>query len=535
MTAARYWHTLRHLRIQQIAGRVVFYLGRPVPDLRPAPGLRPTQIVWTAPGWREPCLLDPTTARFLNEAASIADPAVWQDNSRGRLWLYNLHYFDDLTALGAEQRRAWHGALINRWIEENPPAVGPGWEPYPTSLRIANWIKWDLSSPSALRLGPAALRSLAVQTRWLSRRLEYHILGNHLWANGKALLMAGLFFEGSEGAAWRKKGLEILSAELEEQVLADGGHFERSPMYHALILEDVLDLVQVAGVFAGVMPPDLVGRLRSVATRMLRWLRVMTHPDGDVSFFNDAAFGIAAPCRVLDAYATASGVDIDTHALAPVEWLRESGYIRLSNSRAVVFCDVAPVGPDYQPGHAHADTLSFELSLDGRRVIVNGGTSTYTPGVARSEQRGTAAHNTVEINGINSSDVWSGFRVARRARPFDVRAGCTADAVWAEAAHDGYQHRPGRVIHRRAWRLESGGMSVTDTLEGRYEYATARLIFHPDVAPNIDAVLDLSCAPPASVVERQTTWHPQFGRAIETRVREFRLAGPQTTTVLTWP
>ena len=77
--------------------------------------------------------------------------------------------------------------------------------------------------------------------------------------------------------------------------------------------------------------------------------------------------------------------------------------------------DVAPVGPDYLPGHAHADTLSFELSLFGQRVLVNSGTSQYEAGPERSRQRGTAAHNTVIVDGHDSSEVWAGFRVARRA------------------------------------------------------------------------------------------------------------------------
>ena len=78
--------------------------------------------------------------------------------------------------------------------------------------------------------------------------------------------------------------------------------------------------------------------------------------------------------------------------------------------------DVASIGPDYLPGHGHADTLSFEMSLFGKRTLVNRGISQYGIEV-RQVERGTAAHNTVVINNENSSEVWSGFRVARRARP----------------------------------------------------------------------------------------------------------------------
>jgi uncharacterized heparinase superfamily protein len=383
------------------------------------------------------------------------------------------------------------------------------------------------------RLDPDATQSLAIQARWLTRRLEFHILGNHLWANGKALVMAGAFFQGAEADAWRESGLTILTEQLGEQVLADGGHFERSPMYHALILEDVLDLIQLARVFENTVPVALERRLRVVATRMLRWLRVMTHPDGHISFFNDAAFGIAAPLGVLEAYARRLGVDVDTEPLASVEWLRESGYIRLSNDRAVVLCDVAPVGPDYQPGHAHADTLSFELSLDGRRIVVNGGTSTYTPGDERRRQRSTGAHSTVEVDGANSSDVWAAFRVGRRARPLDVRAWTSGTDAWVEAAHDGYR-RSGGPIHRRTWRLTSEALTVTDTLDGRFQNAVARFLLHPDIAAVASELVIFSCEPTTQTFVGSATWHPEFGVSVDTRVIEVAISGTTLTTTVTW-
>src|SRR6185295_1096925 len=108
----------------------------------------------------------------------------------------------------------------------------------------------------------------------------------------------------------------------------------------------------------------------------------------------------------------------------------------------------ASVGPSYQPGHAHADTLSFELSLHGRRVLVNSGTSEYGTGPERQRQRSTAAHNTVVIDGQDSSEVWGGFRVARRAH-CQWLATSRTPAPSIEAVHDGYLRLPGRNTHRR--------------------------------------------------------------------------------------
>ena len=149
---------------------------------------------------------------------------------------------------------------------------------------------------------------------------------------------------------------------------------------------------------------------------MLTWLHVMSHPDGQISFFNDAAFDIAAPYESLLDYAGRLGFP-EPPAERGSRYLEESGYCRLENERAVVICDVARVGPNYQPGHAHADTLSFELSVYGFRVFVNSGVSEYGVSEERLRQRGTAAHNTLELNNADSSEVWHGFRVARRACP----------------------------------------------------------------------------------------------------------------------
>ena len=108
---------------------------------------------------------------------------------------------------------------------------------------------------------------------------------------------------------------------------------------------------------------------------MLDWLAAMTHPDGRIAFFNDGAFGIAAESADLDAYARRLGL---RPGRAPGEgalWLAASGYARLARGDQVALLDMAPVGPDYLPGHAHADTLSFEWSVGEERVVVNGGVS----------------------------------------------------------------------------------------------------------------------------------------------------------------
>jgi uncharacterized heparinase superfamily protein len=438
---------------------------------------------WIAPAQRRQSLTSEGEFYFLNQSGLLKELG-WDNSSIEKLWRYNQHYFDDLNALGSDARLAWHQSLISDWLENNPPGQGTGWEPYPTSLRIVNWVKWMLAGNE---MSGNALHSLAIQTRWLVKRLETHLLGNHLFANAKALIFAGLVFNGPEADQWLAQGLSIVEHELPEQVLVDGGNFERSPMYHSIFFEDVLDLINIAQVCPTKFQQAVVSEWRQLAVKMLDWLQGMTHPDGQIALFNDAAFNVTPTPAQLSSYAARLQIlnedsCADVNSGLKIKHWAQSGYIRLQSSTAIALLDVAPIGPDYLPSHANADTLSFELSLFGQRVIVNGGTSKYGTDSARVKERQTGAHSTVEVNGQSSSEAWSGFRVARRAVPCDLNIEQTISEIRVSCAHDGYRRLVKPVTHRRIWRLSTNSFNVTDYIEGEFEEAIARFIFHPRVA-----------------------------------------------------
>lgn len=517
-TATRYWHTLRWLRPVQLYWRLWFRVYRPRPDTRAAPMVRASSAAWVACR-RAPRQTGPSTFRFIGEERTLDARADWNRADWPKLWLYNLHYFDDLVADGAASRRAWHRDLIDRWIRDNPPASGNGWEPYPTSLRLVNWMKYLLAGGVAVE---GMVHSMAVQTRHLRRRLEHHLLGNHLWANLKALVFAGTFFQGEEADRWRHDGLRLLRRELREQVLPDGGHFERSPMYHAIVLEDLIDLIQLDRIHPGVLPHQDVRAWQEAAGRMLDWLQVMSHPDGEIALFNDAAIGIAPKLGDLAGFASATGLAWQPQRLDACTRLEPSGYLRIESARAVLIMDVGPVGPDYLPGHAHADTLSLELSVDGRRVLVNGGTSTYAPGPQRLAERGTAMHNTVTVDGADSSEVWSSFRVARRARVDGVSVVESAEGVRVSARHDGFRRLPGRVMHAREVCLSGDRLEVVDRLDGSHDEARAYFRFAPGfsepteggpVGRVSDQGGDVDWTTDGAVRVERGQWHPRFGAA----------------------
>jgi len=538
---SRYFHTLRHLHGRQVWFQLKRRLRRTRPDLAAAPPLRAgPEAGWAMPARRDPSLGDNGTMTFVGASGNL-DELGWSGPGADLLWRYNQHYFDDLSAFDAAARSDLHRTLIARWMAENPPASRPGWDPYPTSLRLVNWCKWLLSGAEPM---PGQAASMALQARFLSANLEYHVLGNHLLANAKALVFVGSVFDGPEADQWLGLGLRILARELPEQVLSDGGNFERSPMYHALGLEDLLDLINLAIARPARIDLPIAAIWRRTASNMRFWLAAMCHPDGEIAHFNDAAIGIAPSPAEIARYAEELNVPVVraegvVQLGEAVTWLRESGYVRAEADDAVLFCDVAPLGPDYLPAHGHADTLSFELSVKGRRVIVNGGTSRYGTGAERITERGTAAHSTVTVGDCDSSEVWGGFRVARRARPFDISIEVDKGIAMIAASHDGYKRLAGSPVHSRVWRISSRSLEVADKVKPSYP-AVARFIAHPDMPLESIGNRSLRLGPvhvevEAGQIRRSGAFHSaRFGGKRSTEAACVTLDGGQSRVKLTW-
>lgn len=515
----RTWSTVRHLRASQIAYRVIRRFQHLQVEEGSPPPLRAVVRDVEEPATRAPSMVAPATFAMLGQSGQIKTRQFWNDSARDKLWLYHCHYFEDLVASGHAERRSWHEALIARWIEENPPGTGTGWEPYPVSLRISHWVLW---SRLGGHLSEMWRKSLAIQIRWLRQQIEWHILANHVIANAKALVLAGCWAAGVEGERWLREGLELLEGQLGEQVLADGGHIERTPMYHCQVLNDLLDVVNALCSSGLALPPWLIVAI----TRMGGWLAIMRHPDGDIPLFNDSAFGMAPSPDALLAYATRLGVAWSMPMPTGCVWLQASGYARLATESAVVFCDAAPIAPEWQPGHSHADTLTWEASFHGRRVVVDCGISIYGTSPERCRQRGTAVHNTVMVDDQDSSEVWSGFRVGRRARI--VAADLHVGGLVFMAAHDGYCRLGAR--HERTWRLAARSLHIDDRIIGNgLHRLQSGILLHPEIETGVDCVgcVNLTHRSARGITYRvdmgtggeraEATYHPAFGVALPTQ------------------
>lgn len=541
---ARLLRTLRYLTAGQVFWRLRYRFPVREPLWRD-PVLRARTGTWCDPIVRDPSV-DPArgVATYLNATRAVASPSVWNDPSAPKLWLYHLHYFEDLAGLyrrdGADAALHW----AQRWIRENPPTAGNGWEPYPASRRVVAWIKAALDG---MPFDDEALRSLARQVARVQARLEFHLLANHIFVNAKALVFAGAFFAGPDADRCLARGIALVERELDEQVLGDGGHCERSVMYHASFAEDVLDLVDLCQAYPAIASlARLEPVLRARAVRLLDWLVCMLCPDGTYPRFNDSTGEEAPSAGDILAYAARLGLAPSVQGARELEHLKSSGFARAAADGWTALVDVGTPGPSYQPGHAHAGALSIEL-YDGARCIACGsGVSSYETGVVREFERSTRARWAVCVDGEDSSEVWASFRVGRRAIVRDVQVHAADGVAVVQAWHDGYRHLLGSPRVDRRIEVSRGAVIVTDGVQGagRHE-VSGRVTLHPDLSVvelgparaalrhRDGACYEVSIEPAVGLVREPGWFAPEFGIRRPREVLAWRVDGPLPLTVCT--
>lgn len=407
--------------------------------------------------------------RFLGEERSLGDQRDWEQAQADQLWRYHLHYFEWAWAFATHPNRDWSRAQFARlwssWRRNTRFGRWDAWSPYVVSLRA--WAMCGLYAPLVQDSDVETdyLDDIALHGGFVRANLEFDVGGNHLIKNLKALVGAGVFLADD---ALVTLAMSHLVPQLHVQVLADGGHFERSPSYHCQVLGDLIDVADLLCAAGRPLPPEIPNAIAA----MRSWIGAILLPDGDVPLFNDCTrvglerLALLAPTPPLS---SATRLTV----------LQPSGYVVVGRGagRIHMVADVGPPCPPDLPAHAHADCLSFELSVDGRRLVVNSGTSTYETGERRNYERSTAAHNTVEIDGEDQTEVWGRFRAARRARGMLERAEDQGEVALVIAAHDGYKRLPGNPVHRRTWSVTDHGMEIIDTVEGAYDHrSVARVI-----------------------------------------------------------
>ena len=467
-----YYHTLKHLRPVQFQYRAYYFVRAKYRKLtsfkydfakktneKQSISLKSSVVQYE--NW-----ISGNEFSFLNKKYDFKNEINWDFADFGKLWVYNLCYFEFLEQKTMDKANGLR--LIHEFIQKLPNLKNAN-EPFPTALRLMYWTKFVTKNEIC---DTAIDESFLAQAHILADNLEYHILGNHLLEDGFGLLMAAYYFQND---TLYQKAKTIIIDELQEEILADGGHFELSPMYHQHILFRVLDAINLTKNNAFYTNAELLPLLTAKAEIMLGWLALMTFENGEVPMFNDSAPNIAPTSAQLFAYA--KQLDI-AKKIVP---LRESGYRKFKNDRLEVIVDVGNIGADYILGHAHSDTFGFVVNIDNQPFIVDTGISTYESNAARQHERGTAAHNTVMVNGLEQSEVWGGFRVAKRAKINflqDTNFSC-------EATHNGYENIG--IAHKRRYEnSQNKNFTITDTVfdtktQKNVENWQSFVHFHPSI------------------------------------------------------
>lgn len=454
-------HRVR-LRAQRLVFRDVDWSRSPVPGIVQGFYRRPAQrTAWPrgfvpvdAQAPPEPTTPEQLSRRgfeLVGEERTVG-PGAWQPPEASQLWRYHLHYFEWAWALvGAANGRKVFAELWDDWRASTRLGRGDAWAPYVVSLR--SWAlcgQWEeLISGSGVE---ASVReTLQWHAGFVLRNIELDVGGNHLVKNIKALVGLGVFL-GDDKLV--RRGRALLARELPVQVLPDGGHYERSPSYHAQVLGDLIDIHDLMMAEGLHTPPGLTDAIE----RMRRWLGHVLMPDGAVPLLRDCVPVSPERLQALAAARPAKGARLTV--------LAESGYVVVDTGRLHAVLDVGRPCPPRLPAHAQADTLNWVLHVDGAPVVVDTGTSSYQDVRTRAYERSTAAHNTVEIDGQNSTEVFGAFRAGRRPTVTLLAAGDDGETVTVTAEHDGYRFLAGAPLHRRTWGLSARELTVVDRVDG---------------------------------------------------------------------
>lgn len=489
--AALFFHTLRHMTPAQ-----AFYFFRR--RVLPAVQVRANSDAVCSDNTSLQPLLpyrsfdgdDERSFSFLNQSLSYTEGELdWCPQLHSRLWRYHLHYFDALR--DPNRSFANKSELISSWVASNPQGSQPGWEPYTASLRIVNWVAFFLSEHAAHGVVPQQwVESLHVQVLWLEKNDERHILANHYFENIKALLFAGTYFQGADASRWLEKGQKLLAQQLKEQILNDGGHYERSPHYHALLLENQLDLLNLMHANTALFSKSFVRQLTDCLIDGMQFFQQLQKPDGTIPLFNDSVQNASASYAQLAAYGEGlfgyKSVPLTDEGVRQIH-LDNTGLYGVATPQDHFLIDCGDIGPAYQPGHTHCDFLSFELMLAGQPLIVDAGVYEYASGAMRQYVRSTRAHNTVSVNGQEQSEVWGEFRVARRASKQWAKAQLNDDSYVFDGQFLGFPTLNKKVQHRRRVNISFDENSISllaveDRIKGEgLHLCESFLHFHPDV------------------------------------------------------
>lgn len=466
----RYFRTIRHLRAEQMLYRLYYPLKRRL--LLPKISRHIPKVNNIAPGITLPasprahsCYF-PTTQGFcfLNQRIDFGNRIDWRCRYMSRLWRFNLYYFDWLRSSDlsiSDCLDSIYQFIDNQKFDDDFNHV------YPTALRLRNWIYFVVRNGiSDVRIDQLIYRDALL----IYRFPEFEIGGNHLLESGLSLVWAGHYFDDPR---MLRKASMILRRELKRQILSDGSHYERSIGYHTFIQKNIFDTICFLRHLN--VNAEILKLLEINFLRMLSYAKLLMGNPQLIPHFGDSNPEMIEWNSELQTLAQNLYRKELESLVSPSEPLAMKLIDR--NRFQVFFVRGFLLSPD-QPGHSHADTFSFCLNFNELPCIVDPGVSSYEEGAIRNWQRSTRAHNTLFAGGLDSSELWSAFRMGERAKVFTLSE---SDFV-IDSQHFGYFSVLG-LSHRRRLEVLPDALLIQDFWEtGRKPAPELRIMlhFHPE-------------------------------------------------------
>lgn len=410
---------------------------------------------------------------LLNQRAVQADaPMSWFASPvQDPLWLFQLHGWEwAWPKLADTANREAVFALWTDWLDRIPVGRTIAWEPYPASRRLVVWIAaWQLLGGDE-RFAAA----IAQHANYLSQNLERDLDNNHLVANAKALVWAGLLLPDSrQSANWLQTGLHWLWQCVRLQVRSDGGHIENSTGYHMAVWLDLLSTIYLCQACEVDVPDDVY----TAVCRMGDFAWTLRLPNGRLPLLNDSIQDEPLPASSIFALAdkvlTATKHHMQLETPRQSKAFPETGIVvfHLEDEQTYLLFDAGDIGPNYCPGHGHADTLGIELWFQGQPLIVDPGTYQYAAGAWRDYFRSTAVHSTATIDGLNQTEFAGPFRVGRIAHGQLISTSLQSGQLKTSGAHNGYTRLPDPVTHQREVIIRSTTeIMLIDTFSGKQQH-----------------------------------------------------------------
>jgi uncharacterized heparinase superfamily protein len=402
----------------------------------------------------------------------------WFPSSAGPEWLAGWHSFGwiaDLATAGGAAREAT-GELVQSWLRENTTWHRIAWRADVLATRVFTWVEhFDeiVRRDHDQVLRRAMLTSLAAQLRHLGRTASWEVAGA---ARLRALkgLIAGRAAIG-ESESRLVQVLKTIERETAVQILPDGGHVSRNPSLQLQILQDLIDIRAVLRA-ARLETPAAV---QLAIDRMAPMLRFFRHGDRRLALFNDS---LEEDGVLIDLVLTRS----ETKGRPPSQ-AADIGFDRLQAGRSLVIVDTGRPAPRGFDETAHAGTLSFEMSHERERIIVNCGAYRGPKSSWSRVARASAAHSVLVVADTNSVEIRADGALGRAPGSITRERAEHEGQQWIAATHDGYRQRFGLTYTRQLFLAADGeDLRGEERLTGRPGANFAvRFHLHPSVQASL--------------------------------------------------